>query len=157
MTEHRYSFTALLKAMNMTIQAASVQLGISGRTRNLIAQRGGLTEKQADRYAVRAGLHPYEVWQDWFDHAFRACAHPDCAERFVPTAPHQRFCSHRCRRRFNERRARELNLPSAENKRENRRRYYEQYGDYERARQRRYDRARRTPSAPQATDGEVAA
>jgi hypothetical protein len=29
-------------------------------------RRHGLTERQADELAVRVGLHPGNVWRDWF-------------------------------------------------------------------------------------------
>lgn len=144
----RYELQRLFDAMGRNHRDAAEELGISGATRRRLMTEG-LTEQQADRYAVRAGMAAENVWPELLDDVIaeesRECAHPDCTERFVPhpRAPHRRFCSHRCRRRYNERSARLRNLPSAERKRETRRRYYEQYGDYERARQRRYDRARK--------------
>lgn len=65
----RYPLRPLLKAMDLTLQEAAVQLGISGATRNRLRDEG-LTEKQADRYAVRAGLHPWTLWPEMEQHAF---------------------------------------------------------------------------------------
>ena len=31
-----------------------------------VAQRDGLTDVQADRWAVALGRHPAEVWSDWY-------------------------------------------------------------------------------------------
>lgn len=31
------------------------------------ANRDGLSDRLADRWAVRCHLHPGEVWADWFD------------------------------------------------------------------------------------------
>jgi hypothetical protein len=43
-------------------------MGINHRnTRRL--QTLGLTERQADHYAVRAGFHPSDIWPSWFDDA----------------------------------------------------------------------------------------
>lgn len=123
-----------------------------------VRRERGVTELIADRLAVAAGLHPSLVWSDWLSDLEVECAHPDCPNMFVrhPKGPHRKFCSHRCRRRFNEASARERGLPSAERKRATRRRYYEEHGDYERARQRRYDRNRRS-SATASQDSEKVA
>lgn len=34
-----------------------------------IRAAGGLTDRQADRAAVRCGYHPSEIWPEWFTHA----------------------------------------------------------------------------------------
>lgn len=36
-----------------------------------IRAAGGLTDRQADRAAVRCGYHPAEVWAEWFTYADR--------------------------------------------------------------------------------------
>lgn len=41
-------------------------LGVSGSTLTKY-RSNGLTAKQADRLAVRAGLHPGNIWSDWVD------------------------------------------------------------------------------------------
>jgi hypothetical protein len=33
-----------------------------------IRAAGGLTDRQADRAAVRCGYHPSEVWSEWFSY-----------------------------------------------------------------------------------------
>jgi hypothetical protein len=33
----------------------------------LRCRRFGLTSRQADRWAIRAGLHPDDVWPDWWE------------------------------------------------------------------------------------------
>lgn len=35
------------------------------------AAQTGLTDRQADWWAIRLGFHPGEVWPDWFDVALR--------------------------------------------------------------------------------------
>jgi len=37
-----------------------------------IAAQLGLTDQEADRWAIRCGLHPAEVWPDW--HAWEGAA-----------------------------------------------------------------------------------
>lgn len=41
-------------------------LGISTDTYRLAMERG-LSDTKADRYAIRLGVHPSEVWEDWVD------------------------------------------------------------------------------------------
>lgn len=46
-------------------------------TPKAIRAAGGLTDRQADRAAVRCGYHPSEVWAEWFtyrDHISMAFA-----------------------------------------------------------------------------------
>lgn len=71
------------------------------------------------------------------------CAATDCGTMFVPSGRGpQKFCSTLCRHR--EWALRYRSTPEgAEKNRAKRRRYYGECGDYERARQRRYNRARR--------------
>lgn len=98
--------------------------------------RNGLPVWLADVAATGIGLHPAEVWPD-FVNVYQRCA--GCPEVFVATHGRQRFCSPACRDRVwragaSEYRARQL---------EARRRYYEECGEYERARQRAYHAANR--------------
>jgi hypothetical protein len=64
----RYPLEPLLAMMDSGRRDAAVELGISGRTRARLL-RDGLTERQADRFAVRVGLHPWTVWPDLELHA----------------------------------------------------------------------------------------
>jgi hypothetical protein len=32
-----------------------------------LMRQGDLSATQADRWAVRLGKHPYEIWDDWYD------------------------------------------------------------------------------------------
>lgn len=45
----------------------ALQLGISHR-RARRARSEGITETQADTWAIRLGLHPTNVWPDWGQH-----------------------------------------------------------------------------------------
>ena len=48
--------------------ALANRLGIGGYTW-AIAKAEGLTEAQADTWAVRCGWHPSNIWPEWWDHA----------------------------------------------------------------------------------------
>lgn len=48
------------------VACASKVLRVNGTTWDLVNARGWVSDKQADKYAARLGLHPAEVWQDWF-------------------------------------------------------------------------------------------
>lgn len=67
----RYPFADLAAAMRMSEHAAAVQLGLSGSTEQTY-RRDGLSEKVADRLAVKAGLHPVNVWVDYIDYKDRS-------------------------------------------------------------------------------------
>lgn len=110
----------------------------------------GVTADQADRLAVAAHRHAFEVWPELADVAARVCARQSCTVQFVPGLPHQKYCCDRCRkgeqRRRNMLRRYRTDPEFAEKKRERRRVYYAECGEYERARERqRY--AQRTEAA----------
>lgn len=44
------------------------RLGVTRRTIQRLANTG-LTDRQADHYAIRAGLHPAWIWPEWWTHA----------------------------------------------------------------------------------------
>lgn len=138
----RYSLQALVERSGMSEAALARAVGLSGSTLKR-AREEGFIESAADRYAVRAGLHPHEVWDHWLEGAEQPCAAEDCASTFIPTRPGHRYCSRGCRDRVGERRRYRSNPVLAERRRASRRAYYAENGDYERARQRRYDRAAR--------------
>lgn len=96
----------------------------------------GLSEVQADRWAVKLGLLPAEVWPGWVDDAKVECAAEDCQVRFFPVQAHQRFhhatCSSRQRRRDRYR----TDPAYRDERRRQARRYYEECGDYVRERNR---------------------
>lgn len=60
----------------------------------------GLTERQADEWAVAAGLHPAEVWGwAWFEAGSQQplCELDTCRAPFTPTRRNQAFCQDRCK------------------------------------------------------------
>lgn len=63
----RFPFDRLVAAMGVSPNRACVELGISGTTAQEYRALG-VTECVADRLAVRAGFHPYEIWPELVDH-----------------------------------------------------------------------------------------
>lgn len=60
----RYPFDRLLRAMpDMTRHEQARILGMSGDTWKR-AHDQGLTDDQCERYALRAKLHPFQVWPE---------------------------------------------------------------------------------------------
>jgi Bacterial regulatory proteins, gntR family len=63
----RWPLTALLGASGLSRNGLARQLRLAGHTVRT-ASRRGLSDVQADRWAVRLGLHPVEVWgSSWYD------------------------------------------------------------------------------------------
>src|SRR5262245_6674250 len=63
----RWPLTALLAASGVSRNGLARQLRLAGHTLRT-ASRQGLSDVQADRWAVRLGLHPVEVWgSSWYD------------------------------------------------------------------------------------------
>lgn len=105
MVERRtYPIEPLLEATGMTMSQLAQALGIGGPEYRRYRDEG-MTRDVAERKALKAGLHPYEVWLDMADNdlhdAERECAAPDCSNRFVPhpMAPRRRWCSSTCKSR----------------------------------------------------------
>ena len=92
----RYPLAALVAASGLTESALARRVGLSGSTLKAARERG-LVERAADRYAVRAGLHPAQVWDDWIDGAGVTC--PECGSRFVPLRKSHRYCTQDCYQR----------------------------------------------------------
>lgn len=101
----RYPLQPLLDAGGLSLARAARQLGTSGSSLKRFAAEG-MDRDAAERLALRAGLHPYEIFTDMLEHDLtysdQECAAPECEERFAPR-PTKRFCSKRCRWRFNRR------------------------------------------------------
>lgn len=64
----RYDFGRLARVMGLSEYAAGVALGIDESSLTLY-RRVGMTELAADRIAVRAGFHPWNVWPEMVEHA----------------------------------------------------------------------------------------
>jgi hypothetical protein len=145
MSEHRYPFEPLAAAMRLSGHQASKTLGLSGRTQQSY-RRDGMSERVADRLAVKAGLHPFEVWPEMVGHQIEAasvvCADESCGGPFVPERSNQRYCSPACRKRASDRRTYRSDPARRAKKRAGRRAYYAENAEYERSRERRRYRAR---------------
>lgn len=100
----RYSFAALADAMRLTEPEAARVLGLSGSTAQGY-RRDGLSEKVADRLAVRAGFHAWSVWPEMVDAVIADAGVPceECGELFTPTRKGHRFCQPACANRRRER------------------------------------------------------
>lgn len=61
MADRRYSLTDLADAAGLTRRQLRTELGLSNVTLVDLEERG-LSDEQADRYAVRLGLFPWQVW-----------------------------------------------------------------------------------------------
>lgn len=137
----RYDLEPLATAMGCTLAAACRRLGVSGSTMQEY-RRDGVTEKVADRVAVKAGLHPYEVWPEMVDHAVESILKrcPECPTEFAPNRAWQTYCSTPCRRRARYRRqqaTRRARDPQREAARKAR--WAEESRDYLRTYKRRWD------------------
>lgn len=76
-----YPVEQLLEAADATVATLAQRCGVPDRTLYRWCDQG-LTEGQADELAVRAGLHPGEVWPSWWDEG------PRCPRGEAATAPH---------------------------------------------------------------------
>lgn len=68
MNGYRYPIGDLFAMMRSSDDDCRRQLALSGSSYGLAVQ-WGLTFDQAERYAERAGFHPYEVWPQMRDDA----------------------------------------------------------------------------------------
>jgi hypothetical protein len=76
MEELGWPLQPLLDACGLTATAMSRQLGIGGATVSRAA-RHGLSDRQADEWAIRLGFHPLMVWGwAWLDLAAQARGRP---------------------------------------------------------------------------------
>lgn len=84
MTAPRYDLQPLLTAAGLTRRQLRTRLGVSNDTLNTL-EVDGLTDEQADRYAIRVGLYPWQVWATWLDDgAGWDLDHPSLRHRTVP-------------------------------------------------------------------------
>lgn len=74
--EHRYPIDRLFAAMRVTPDVARSELGMSGSSYGTFVQHG-MSERQADRYATRAGLNAYTVWPEMLDDVIGEVMHDE--------------------------------------------------------------------------------
>lgn len=133
----RYPLEPLMRAAGIsTMVQLRASFPMNGATYRQVLDEG-LSEVQADRWAVRLGLLPCNVWPEWLEAAAVDCAAEDCAVRFVPSRPGHRFCSKRCRERVGQRQRYQSDEVTRARRLEQSARYYAEAGDYVRARMRR--------------------
>lgn len=162
MTRYPFSTIAPLLADMTTsdvAQVAGVSVACVGGWRRRDSD-ATITEDQADRLATHLAMHPAEIWPEWQADITGVC--DDCGSRFVRVRRDQRFCSTPCRIRCHNReyatakresrRRRYRQDPAArERYKQNRRRYYAENGEYERARERRRYQATKAQPERQAS------
>ena len=148
-SDRRYPIQALTEMMALGFAEGMRALKISGSTYQKYRDQG-VSRVSADRLAVRAGFHPYEVWPDMADHdyedASRECEADDCTERFIPAnngGKHRKFCSPRCANRVRLRRYRARSEAARERDRGYSASYYREAKPYVLRRQAAYDKAHR--------------
>ena len=105
----RYPMEPLLEATGWTLSQAAQQLGIGGPEYRRYADEG-MSREVAERKALKAGFHPYEVWpnmaDDDADDVTVKCAAEDCPVMFIPpaTGPGQKrrlYHDRNCQTRWN--------------------------------------------------------
>lgn len=84
MTAPRYDLADLAAALRIELGPQDRNRQSEGEPRGLLAlaarlgtderhlrraMHHGLTDRQADRYATRVGLHPASIWPCWWEHA----------------------------------------------------------------------------------------
>ena len=67
-TKPRYHTIELIPLLPENRKRAAELLGVSRETINRWHNpKTTISEHQADRYAIRLGLHPGNIWPNWFD------------------------------------------------------------------------------------------
>lgn len=131
-----YPFSALAEAIGESETQTFWLLRVNGARRAGILEHG-IDIDQAERWALKLGLHPYEVWPQMAAEAAYAGTEPckACGEPFVPTNRRHVYCSDTCKHRIASRRRRATD-EGRELNRLRRRAYYAECGDYVRAQSR---------------------
>lgn len=76
----RYPFSALVAATGYSKSDLEVQLGLRyEQLRHL--EDVGLTEEQADHFAIQLGYHPGNIWNEWWNIPLISEAEMDLMER----------------------------------------------------------------------------
>lgn len=102
MTAHRYPLSALCEALGCQPDDLKTRLHLDHKQFARFVENG-LSERSADRHAVRLGLQPQLVWPEMVDHAIDdltvECAERGCTVRFVPARQGHRYHSPACQQR----------------------------------------------------------
>jgi lambda repressor-like predicted transcriptional regulator len=133
----RYPLEPFFKLTGWTMRQVSIASGTShpNATEYRLRLERGVTALVADRLAIKAGLHPAEIWPSWWDD----CALPvystceECGGEFLPRQRTQRFCSRQCNTRHHGReggrRRYQSDPAAAERQRAKDRRYRAEQGE----------------------------
>ena len=73
----RWPTDAFEAAQSFTLEDLADELGLPA-TSPARWRRHGLTERQADTFAVAVGLNPLEIWSDWCNAVPLECGGPGC-------------------------------------------------------------------------------
>lgn len=133
-TGTRYALEPLMRAAGIASMAELRAIFPMNGTMYRRVIDDGLSEEQADRWAVRLGLLPWDVWSEWLSAAEVSCAATDCTVRFVPVQATQRFCCQSCSSRQRRRERYRRDPAYRKRRRAAARRYYEVHGEQVRAR-----------------------
>lgn len=83
----RYDLQPLLEHTGLTRRQLQTELQISWTTL-IRLEHDGLTDEAADRYAIRLGHYPWQIWPTWFDDVKTWDPdHPSLHTRTRPVAP----------------------------------------------------------------------
>jgi len=66
--KHRYSLEPIAALLEVPLSSLGRRLNLSGSTWKEYRDRG-VSEKVADRLAVKVGVHPHTLWPEMLDHA----------------------------------------------------------------------------------------
>jgi lambda repressor-like predicted transcriptional regulator len=137
----RYPLEPFFKLTGWTMRQVSIASGTShpNATEYRARVERGVTALVADRLAIKAGLHPAEIWPTWWDDTPPSPGKPceECGTEFQPTRAGHRYCRKTCSQVAAQRRRRQT-PEGRELTRANRRRFYAQTAEYERRRRRAY-------------------
>lgn len=94
-----YPFAPLAAAMGLSENQAIIRLGVNGRMGQQYRHEG-MSERVADRLAVKAKLHPFEVWPEMADRAIRDVSDLDKIESAERLERRRRIARESARRRY---------------------------------------------------------
>lgn len=147
MSSVRYPLEPLAAALGCSLSGLGRRLGVSGSQWKQYRDEG-VSEKVADRLAVKAGLTPYELWPSMLDAAIDAATQRcrECGEPFIPSRPWNVYCQAACQQRASGRvrmRRRRQRPEVRERDRAYKRAYYAENAEYLRRQNREYHQRRK--------------
>lgn len=106
MTRRRYPIEPLIALTGWTLHGEIRRLAPASGAELAKRRTDGVTEAIADRLAVAAGRHPWEIWPEMIDHAIGDLERPcdGCGVAMEAPDPRRRYCSKPCRMKAAQRR-----------------------------------------------------